>query len=94
MRNNNIIHNDFNSKQLKLLLQLEVKIPFDSEVRTFDEVFRQLEIKKTLIFDKDIRGRIGYNPVNMLKLIIFCQMEMIQSLRDMEKAARNDIRII
>lgn len=94
MQNNNIIHNNFNSKQLKLPLQLEVKIPFDSEVRTFDEVFRQLEIKKYLIIDKDTRGRIGYNPVNMLKLIMFCQMEKIQSLRDMEKAARNDIRIM
>lgn len=94
MLNNNIIHNNFNSKQLKLPLVLEVKIPFDSEVRTFDEVFRQLEITKYLIIDKDSRGRIGYNPVKMLKLILFCQMEKIQSLRDMEKAARNDIRIM
>jgi len=94
MQINNIIHNNFNSKQLKLPLQLDIKIPFDSEVRTFDEVFRQLEIKKYLIIDKDSRGRIGYNPVNMLKLIMFCQMEKIQSLRDMEKAARNDIRIM
>lgn len=94
MQNNNIIHNNFNSKQLKLPLQLEIKISFDSEVRTFDEVFKQLEISKYLNKPKDRRGRIGYNPVNMLKLIMFCQMEKIQTLRQMEKAAKHDIRIM
>ncbi|CCV64379.1 Transposase, fragment [Alteracholeplasma palmae J233] len=94
MQTNQIIHNNFNSKQLKLPLELDIKIPFDSEVRTFDEVFSKLEIKKYLIIDKDQRGRIGYNSVQMLKLIMFCQMEKIQSLRAMEKAARNDIRIM
>lgn len=84
----------FNSKQLKLPLLLDIKIAFDSEVRTFDEVFNKLEVNKYLIIDKDNRGRIGYNPVNMLKLILFCQMEKIQSLRAMEKAAKNDIRIM
>jgi len=94
MTNTQLIHYHFNSKQLKLPLELDIKIPFDSEVRTFDEVFSRMEIKKYLITDKDSRGRIGYNPVNMLKLILFCQMEKIQSLREMEKAARNDIRIM
>jgi len=94
MQTNNIIHNNFNPKQLKLPLSLDIKIPFDSEVRTFDEVFRKMEIGKYLIIDKDPRGRIGYHPVQMLKLILFCQMEKIQSLRDMEKAAKNDIRIM
>lgn len=84
----------FNLKQLKLPLSLDIKIPFDSEVRTFDEVFSKLEIDKYLKYPKDARGRIGYNPHQMLKLILFCQMEKIQSLRDMAKAARNDIRIM
>jgi transposase len=94
MTNTQIIHNHFNSKQLKLPLSLEIKIPFDSEVRTFDAVFSKLEIDKYLNINKDQRGRIGYNPYQMLKLILFCQMEKIQSLRAMEKAARNDIRIM
>lgn len=94
MRNNNLIHNNFTAKQLKLPLSLDIKIPIDSEARTFDEVFRKIEVKKYLVSDKDQRGRIGYNPVQMLKLILFCQMEKIQSLRDMEKAAKNDIRIM
>src|SRR5690606_33759795 len=93
-QSNNLIQAYFNPKQLKLPLSLDIKIPFDSEARTFDEVFSKLEIEKYLIIDKENRGRIGYNPVQMLKLILFCQMEKIQSFRDMEKAARNDIRIM
>ena len=84
----------FNPKQLKLPLSLDIKIPFDSEARTFDEVFSHLEVHKYLITRHDPRGRIGYNPVKMLKLILFCQMENITSLRDMAKAAQHDIRIM
>lgn len=83
----------YNAKQLRLPLDYEVIIPYDSEARTFDEVFRRLEVKKYLVEGSPL-GRTGYNPVNMLKLILFCQMEKIQSLREMEKAAKNDIRIM
>ena len=64
----------FNAKQLKLPLSTGILIPFDSEARTFDEVFSKLEVKKYLKTERDPRGRIGYDPVNMLKLILFCQM--------------------
>lgn len=83
----------FNPKQLKLPLSFDIKIPFDSEARTFDEVFRRINLEKYLV-RKPIRGRNPYNPVNMLKLILFCQMENITSLRDMAKAAQHDIRIM
>jgi transposase len=83
----------FNAKQLKLPLSLDILIPFDSEARTFDEVFRRIDLGKYLVRDSQI-GRIPYNPVNMLKLILFCHMEKIKTLREMEKAARNDIRLM
>ncbi|MGI6771192.1 MAG: transposase [Acholeplasmataceae bacterium] len=94
MNSNLNIHNNYTTKQLRLPLDLEIKIPFDSEVRTFDEVFKRLKLERYLISQKDNRGRVGYNPVKMLKLVLFCQMEKIQSLRAMEKAAKNDIRIM
>ena len=94
MRNIYLHQDNFTPKQLKLPLSLDIKIPIDSEARTFNEVFNKVEVKKYLISHKDHRGRMGYNPVQMLKLILFCQMEKIQSLRDMEKAAKNDIRIM
>jgi transposase len=80
-------------KSSKLGKIFDIKIPFDSEVRTFDEVFRRIDLKKYVIAEQKV-GRIGYNPVNMLKLILFCQMENITSLRDMAKAAQHDIRIM
>jgi len=78
---------------LKLPLTYEVLIPYDSEARTFDEVFRRIDIRKYLV-EGSPKGRTGYNPVNMFKLILFCQMEKITSLRAMAKAAQNDIRLM
>ena len=87
MQKPNYLHEYFNPKQLKLPLSLDIKIPFDSEARTFDEVFSHL-VHKYLITRHDPRGRIGYNPVNdpllyisfikhskcflMIKLIAIC----------------------
>lgn len=93
MQKPNYLQEYFNPKQLKLPLSFDIKIPFDSEARTFDEVFRRINLEKYLV-RKPMRGRIPYNPVNMLKLILFCQMENITSLREMAKAAQNDIRIM
>jgi transposase len=93
MQSLEFIQGYFNPKQLKLPLSFEIKIPFDSEARTFDEVFRRIDFRQYIETDRTV-GRIGYNPVNMLKLILFCMMENITTLRDMEKAAKNDIRIM
>ena len=93
MTNTQLRQEYFNPKQLKLPLSFEILIPFDSEARTFDEVFRRVDLKKYVVAEPKV-GRTGYNPVNMLKLILFCQMENITSLREMAKAAQNDIRIM
>jgi transposase len=92
MQTRQIYHLHYNAKELKLPLNLGIKIPFDSEVRTFDEVFDKSGVKKHLVANKF--GRDGYNLVSMLKLVLFCNMINIYSLRDMEKAAKNDIRIM
>ena len=93
MQKPNYLQGYFNPKQLKLPLSFDIKIPFDSEVRTFDDVFRRIDLNKYIVAEHNV-GRTGYNPVNMLKLILFCQMENITSLRDMAKAAQHDIRIM
>ena len=79
----------FNPKQLKLPLSFDIKIPFDSEVRTFDDVFRRIDLNKYIVAEHNVE-RTGYNPVNMLKLILFCQIENIfndlnQYIIDQEK---------
>ena len=85
-------HLYYNAKELKLPLELGIKIPFDSEARTFDEVFHKSGVEKYLVSKQ--KGRKGHNLVSMLKLVLFCNMINIYSLRDMEKAAENDIRIM
>ena len=92
MKDNNYNQDYYNAKQLKLPLNLGIKIPFDSEARTFDEVFHKSGVEKYLISND--KGRIGYNLVSMLKLVLFCNMINIYSLRGMESAARNDIRLM
>ena len=47
------IHNYFNPKQLKLPLSFDIKIPFNSEARTFDEVFRSIELRQYIETDRD-----------------------------------------
>ena len=65
MQSLEFIQGYFNPKQLKLPLSFEIKIPFDSEARTFDEVFRRIDFRQYIETDRTV-GRIGYNPVNML----------------------------
>lgn len=82
----------YNAKQLIMPLDLGIKIPFDSEARTFDEVFYKSGVEKYLISND--KGRLGYNLVSMLKLVLFCNMINVYSLRGMENAVRNDIRLM
>jgi transposase len=91
---NNNIHDNFNSKQLRLPLDLDILIDFNDPVYTFDEVLRSVELSQYLVSDnKDPRGRIGYNPINMLKVILFGFMTGgYESLRNLESLCRNDIR--
>lgn len=83
MQTQQLVQGYFNPKQFKLPLSFEVKIPFDSEARTFDEVFRRIDFRQYIVAKSNV-GRIGYNPVNMLKLILFCMMENITTLRGMD----------
>jgi len=48
MTNTQLNHTYFIAQQLKSPLSLDIKIPFDSEIRTFDEIFYKLEDKKCL----------------------------------------------
>lgn len=94
MKSNKLIHNNYSIKQLRMPLDLEILIDINDPVYTFDEVLGRIDLKKYIITDKkDPRGRIGYNPVTMLKVILFGFMiEGYVSLRNLESLCRNDIR--
>lgn len=83
-------------KQLVLPLDLEIKINKDDLVYTFSEVMEGIDIKKYLVTDiKDPRGRIGYNPAVMLKIVLFAfALRGYASTRDIADLCKNDIRFM
>lgn len=93
--NNTSSHNGYYTPiQLRLPLDLETIIGFDDPIYTFDEVLRGCNVEKYLKSDiKDSRGRIGFNLVTMLKVVLFGYMINGNiSTRKLEKLCVNDIR--
>ena len=88
--------NHYTIKQLILPLDIQTIIPFDDPIYTFDEVMKGCNLKKYLIIDKkESRGRIGYNLVTMLEVILFGFMEKgYVSLRELETLCKTDIRFM
>ena len=93
--NNTHFDNDYyNSIHLRLPLDLETIISFDDPIYTFDEVLRGCNVEKYLKSDTyETRGRIGFNLVTMLKVVLFGYMINGNiSTRKLEKLCVNDIR--
>ena len=99
LKNSNLNHtyptNEYYTPiQLRLPLDLETSISFDDPIYTFDEVMKGCNLEKYLKSDdKDPRGRIGFNLVTMLKVILFGYMINGNiSTRKLERLCVNDIR--
>lgn len=92
---NNTPRNEYYTPiQLRLPLDLETFISFDDPIYTFDEVMRGCNVEKYLKSNKeDPRGRIGFNLVTMLKVVLFGYMINGNiSTRKLAKMCVNDIR--
>ncbi len=87
-------NNNYTTIQLQLPLILSEIIDIDDPVYTFDDSRKGIDLKKYLVTNKsDNRGRKGYNPVNLLKVILFgFQLHGYVSTRELEGYCRNDIR--
>ena len=84
---------EYNAIQIILPLDLTKKISVDDELHTFIRVMEGVNLRKYLPSRKG-KGRNGYNPYMMLKVVLFAYMNGIYSLRGIEKAIRNDIRFM
>jgi transposase len=80
--------------QLKLPIVFDETIKIDDPVYTFDKVMKGVNLKKYLVSRrKDPRGRSGYNPITMLKVVLFAfQLKGYASTREIEDMCFNDIR--
>ena len=84
---------EYSAFQLKLPLDLGIKIPSDDPVRTFIKVLEGVNLRKYLP-NKTGRGRNGYDPYMMLKVVLFAYTNGIYSLREIESALKTDIRFM
>ena len=86
---------DSNTYQLQLPLDLSTKIDICDPVVTFREVLKGVNLKKYLVKRKDeTRGRDGYNPETLLKIVLFANMIQTRSTRKIESLCKNDIRFM
>lgn len=94
--NNHLSIDYYTTFQLRLPLDLSIKIKIDDPVYTFNEVMNGVKLDKYLINpNKDPRGRKGYNSVKLLKVILFgFMLEGYASLRKLENLCNNDIRFM
>lgn len=86
---------DNNIFQLQLPLDLCRKIDICDPVVTFSEVLEGVNLKRYLVKQSDeTRGRDGYDPEKLLKIVLFANMIQVRSTRKIESLCKNDIRFM
>ena len=86
---------NLNTIQIKLPLEISVKIKNTDPVVTFKEVMEGVNLKKYLVKQSDeTRGRDGYDPEVLLKIVLFSYMINVRSTRKIESLCQNDIRLM
>ena len=84
-----------NTIQMKLPLEIGVKTKSTDPVVTFKEVMEGVNLKKYHINNsKETRGRDGYDPEVLLKIVLFAYMINVRSTRKIESLFQNDIRFM
>ena len=88
-------HLEINTFQMKLPLEVGIKIDPADPVVTFKEVMEGVNLNKYLIStSNETRGRDGYDPKVLLKIVLFAFMINVRSTRKIESLCRNDIRFM
>lgn len=86
---------EINTIQMRLPLDLGIKINISDPVVTFKEVMEGVNLNKYLIkASTETRGRDGYGPKVLLKIVLFAYMINVRSTRKIESLCRNDIRFM
>ncbi len=84
---------NYTTNQLVLPLNLEIKISKDSEVHTYLELMKGIDLRK-YIGRKSHIGRIPKNRVKIINAILFGYMIGYRSTRKIEEVCKNDIRFM
>ena len=85
--------NNYSPKQGRFPVFISELIKISDPVMTFDHIMEEIEIERYLKNTVYTVGRKGYNPVNMLKTILFGFMDKgYISLRELEDECKVNIR--
>ena len=81
--------------QLKLPVEISTIIEITDPVYTFCEIMDCIDLRKYLAVKESKTGRKRYDPVILLKVILFAFMEYgYASVREIEKLCKTDIRFM
>ena len=95
MKKQNIPQRYNTTYQLKLPLEIEKIIEISDPVYTFCEVMEHIDLKRYLVLKEYRTGRKRYDPIILLKVILFAFMEHgYVSVREIEKLCKTDIRFM
>ena len=84
---------NYTTRQLKLPLEIEKIIDISDPVYSFSEIVDSIDFTSYFAVEESKAGRPRYNPMVMLKIILFSFMENgYLSLRNIEKSCKTDIR--
>ena len=75
-------------------MDLAINLPLNSEVRTYAEVMKGIDLGKYFKKRQETRGRLPKNRIRILNAILFGYMVDVRSTREIENACRNDIRFM
>ncbi|HBF3953701.1 TPA: transposase, partial [Clostridioides difficile] len=79
--------------QFKLPLNIDYIIPKDDSVRLLSQIIEEMNLEKLYKTYSRIRGN-GVTPRQLLKIIIYANMNCIYSSRKIEQACKRDINFM
>jgi transposase len=83
----------YNPRQRKLPVDMDCNVPNNHIVRVIDAAVDKLNLEP-LFAKYALDGRASYNPVMMLKLLVFAYTQRVYSCRSVSKLARENIAAI
>ncbi|MBF1104481.1 MAG: transposase [Solobacterium sp.] len=87
----NYNHVDYSSYQLRLPLDLSLVIDKLDPMWSFLEIVNSINLRR---FIRSHKGNQGYDPIMMMRVILFAYMNHVYSLRAIEEKCKTDIRFM
>ena len=81
---------DYTPYQLRLPIDLSLVIDKLDPMWSFLEIVNRINLRR---FIRSHKGNQGYDPIMMMRVILFAYMNHVYSLRSIEEKCKTDIRL-